>query len=454
MASSVAPEKLEEQFVFTAKLKKQLFIALGIGIVFLLIGIFTSMGAGEGHDHGSLTGEAADQLAMNTTGVAADSHGHGGASWLKRIWANMWINNVFFTGMALIGVFWVAIQYISKAGWSASFKRIPEQFGTFLPISAALTIGVFLLANHDIFHWTHTSLYEADSADFDEIINSKKGFFFNPFMGSEDIPSFPFFYLLRLVFFFGMWYMMYTFIRKESLDEDRNGGLTHYRRMVKLSGAFLVFFAVSSSISAWDWIMSIDTHWFSTMFGWYVFASWFAAGLALILMIIVLMKEAGYLEIVTEDHLHDMGKFLFAFSIFWTYVWFSQFLLIYYANIPEESVYFLERLQSPTYGKFIFINLIMNFLFPLLVLMTRDSKRKIAILKIVCPVVFIGHWFDFFVMISPGVLQESGGLGFMEIGMATIYLVAFLFVVLGNLSKVKLIPTNHPMLQESLHHHT
>jgi Ni/Fe-hydrogenase subunit HybB-like protein len=188
------------------------------------------------------------------------------------------------------------------------------------------------------------------------------------------------------------------------------------------------------------------------MFGWYVFASWFVSGLAAITLVTVMLKEMGYLKLVNENHLHDMGKFVFAFSIFWTYIWFSQFLLIYYANIPEETIYFVDRLKSDYYSKFFFINLIMNFFFPFLVLMTRDAKRKMTMLKIVCTVVLAGHWIDFYLMITPGTLKANGGFGFLEIGLAMVYLSAFAYVIFNGLTKRGLVAQNHPMLEESIHH--
>jgi hypothetical protein len=206
-------------------------------------------------------------------------------------------------------------------------------------------------------------------------------------------------------------------------------------------------------MSAWDWIMSIDPHWFSTMFGWYVFSSWWVSGLAFITFVIIILKEQGYLSIVTSNHLHDLGKFIFGFSIFWMYLWFSQFLLIYYANIPEETVYFVQRLTSPNYSPIFHINLFVNFAFPFLALMSRDSKRQMSILKIVTVIVILGHWLDFYLMVTPGVMQLEGGFGFMEIGLFMIFMAAFLWVVFSNLAKYPLIAKNHPTLQESLHHH-
>ena len=174
----------------------------------------------------------------------------------------------------------------------------------------------------------------------------------------------------------------------------------------------------------------------------------------MITLIVISLKEKGYLSIVNNDHLHDLGKFVWAFTIFWTYIWFSQFLLIYYANIAEETIYFVERLSTGQYANVFYLNLILNFFFPFLLLMTRDAKRHSRILKIVCSVILIGHWFDFYLMITPGTMKYDGGFGFMEIGVTMIFAAAFLFVVLSRLAKAPLVAINDPMIEESIHHHT
>jgi len=265
--------------------------------------------------------------------------------------------------------------------------------------------------------------------------------------------SFPIFFITRMIVFFGLWYLFFTWIKKEMLAQDLDGSLEHWYTARKLSAIFLVIFAVSSSVAAWDWVMSIDTHWFSTMFGWYIFASWWVTGLSVITLIVVYLKDAGYLKVVNANHLHDLGKFIFAFSIFWTYIWFSQFLLIYYANIPEETVYFISRMKNPPYNWIFYANLFLNFVFPFLLFMTRDSKRHMSMLKVVCPIVVVGHWFDFYNMVTPGIMKHNGGVGFLEIGVTLVFIAVFLYVVLNALSKLQLVAKHDPFMEESLNHH-
>jgi len=441
----------EEKFEFTSKAKKTLSILAIVGVVLLGLGTYSAGTTDHHSEEGGHAKEMHDEKASGNhdsehsedgdhAEVAHDEHA-GNPSWLKRIYANLWINNMYFVGLALLGVFFVAIQYVTQAGWSAALIRIPMSFGNWLPIGLLLTLIIFFLGGHDIFHWTHDYLYDVNDPEYDPIIAGKSGYLNTPF------------FLARMVVYFVVWFLMFRWIRKKSLEEDLNGGSNYYYKLRGISAGFIVFFAVTSSTAAWDWILSIDTHWFSTMFGWYVFASWWVTALAAITLITVVLKEKGYLKIVNTGVLHDLGKFVFAFSIFWTYIWFSQFMLIYYSNIPEETVYFIERLSSDYYGIVFFVNLILNFFFPFLVFMPRESKRHTVFLKIVTIIVLIGHWFDFYLMVTPAVMKENGGFGLLEIGMAVLFGVAFLFVALTGLSKYPLIAKNHPMIKEAEHHH-
>ncbi|WBL43606.1 quinol:cytochrome C oxidoreductase [Algoriphagus halophytocola] len=429
MAHDVQHYNLDQKFDFTGALKKTVFTVLGIGAVLLVIGIIMSMFGG--HHEG-----------------AAEAEGHA-FHWYERLYANLWINNVYFTGIAIVGVFFFAIQYAAQAGWSTAILRVMLSMGSWLPIAGVLLIATFFVANHSLFHWTHSYLFDTTSPEYDSIIDGKGAFFYWPM----EKGTFPVFYIVRMFLFFGFWVFFFKKFQQFTYNEDQIGGTATWYKLRSWSAYFLVFFAVSSSIAAWDWVMSIDTHWFSTLFGWYVFSSWFVSGLAVITLLTIFLKGLGYLEMVNENHVHDLGKFVFGFTIFWTYLWFSQFLLIYYANIPEESVYFVERLTSDIYGPYIFVNLAINFVLPFLLLMTRDSKRHGVFLKLVCTLIVVGHWVDFFLMVQPGTLGHNGGVGLMEVGMFLVYGASFIFVVLTALAKGNLIPKNHPMLEESYHHH-
>ncbi len=442
----------DEQYIFKAESKKNLTLLFVAGLVLFVIGVFMAMNAGHGHegDHASI--EITKNLVASTEPAAvsegAGEH-HGSPIWLKRVYTSLWHNNIFFAGLGIIGLFFVAIQYAAQAGWSAPIKRIPLAIGHWIPIAGILTLVIWFVAKGDLFHWTHHDLYNKASVDYDKILDQKSGYFF----WLSEPGGFPTFYILRMVIFFGLWYWFFTIIKKKMLAEDIEGGTANWYSARKWAAIFLVFFGYSSSVAAWDWVMSIDPHWFSTMMGWYVFASWWVAGLAMITLVVANLKDAGYLKMVNANHIHDLGKFIFAFSIFWTYIWFSQFMLIYYANIPEETIYFIQRIKNAPYSWIFYVNLILNFVLPFLLLMTRDAKRHVSMLKVVAPIIIIGHWLDFYNMITPGVMQHNGGLGLLEIGLGLIFLAGFLFVTLNALSKVPLVAKNHPMMAESLNHH-
>jgi len=416
---------MEERFNFTAGTKKNLLYLFVGGIILSLLGIYMIMNSGHGHE---------EVVHASTTSSHSEFH------WYQRVYSNLWINSLYFIGISVSAIFFVAIQYSAQAGWSAGILRVPLAIGRWLPVGGVLMFLIFALTNHDIFHWTHEYLYNPEDPRYDYIIAGKEAYLNLPF------------YLTRMIGFLVIWYLLYSLILKHTKIEDEIGGEVSWRKMFTISTIFVVFYAFSSSVAAWDWVLSIDTHWFSTMIGWYVFASWWVSSLAFITYMVVLLKDNGYLKFINHSVIHDLGKFVFAFSIFWTYIWFSQFLLIYYANIPEETIYFVERVQSDIYYPFFLTNLILNFFFPFLFLMTRASKRYTRFLKIACPMVLFGHFIDFYLMVTPGVLKENGGFGFLEIGILMIFLSAFLYVILNGLKKLPLVAKNHPMLEESLHH--
>ncbi len=414
----------EDRYIISKSDKKKLLIGGIVGLVLVILGILIL--AIGGHPE-------------------ADVEGGHTFHWLQRVYVNLWLDNVYFAGIALTGVLFLAIQYAAQAGWSAYIKRIPEAFGGWLPWAGVLTVVLFFLTNYTlphfyIFHWLDPALVEKGSPEYDAVIAGKSAYLNKSY------------FIVRMIVYYLIWIFMFWLLRRESLAEDRDGLTSHWKKMRTYSALFIIFFAVSSSMAAWDWVMSIDPHWYSTIFGWYNFSSWFVAAMAFITWLIIFLYERGYLQQLNDSILHDMGKYLFAFSIFWAYLWISQFLLIYYANIPEESVYFVERLKSGQYAWIFYLNIVLNFILPFFVLMPRDMKREKAYLKFTSIVIFIGHWFDFYLMVTPGSLKENGHVGLVELGFLIIFTVLFLYVVLKTLSKARLVAHNHPMLEESLHH--
>jgi hypothetical protein len=359
-----------------------------------------------------------------------------------RTWAVLLQNNFYFTAISLAGTFFIAFNYAAQAGWAVGIKRVPEAMGSFLKYGMIGMLVIFLLGHEHLYHWTHhtfAELSDPKNPNFDPIMAGKTGFLNIPF------------YVTRMIIYGLIWVGFTHILRKHSLQEDLDGNISHYKRSVVLSAIFLVCFAVSSSMAAWDFLMSIDAHWFSTLFGWYTFAGLFVSGLAMMALFILYLKMRGYMNHISESHLHDVGKFMFAFSIFWTYLWFSQFMLIWYANLPEEVVYYQTRwrlFKSLWVGNFL-----INFIMPFFILMTRDAKRKNAILWVAGVIILIGHWIDVYVMVMPGTVGAHWHIGFIEIGTAVGYLGAFILSTLTELSKATLVPKNHPMLPETLHHH-
>jgi len=356
-----------------------------------------------------------------------------------RAWAVLLQNNFYFTAMALAGTFFIAFNYAAQSGWSVAVKRVAEAMGQFLWYGMAGMILIFIFGHHDLYHWTHHELYDPASPEYDPILAGKSGFL-----------NMPFFYV-RMFAYAAIWIGFTMIFRRLSLQEDKIDGVVNYKKSVTYSAIFLVLFAITSSTSAWDFLMSIDAHWFSTLFGWYTFIGLFVSGLAMLCLITLYLKSRGYMEHVNENHLHDVGKFMFAFSIFWTYLWFSQFMLIWYANLPEEVVYYQVRWN---YFRTLWAgNLLINFCAPFLILMTRDAKRQTRVLWVAGIIIILGHWLDVFVMVMPGTVGAHWHIGFVEIGTMLGYLGLFLLVVLRELSKAPLVPKHHPMLAESLHHH-
>jgi hypothetical protein len=370
-----------------------------------------------------------------------------------RFWSSLLQNSVYFLLVVNAAMFFVCATTLAWGSWDLAIRRVPEAISACVPVIGVIC-GAILLAvafgdNHTIYHWT-----DSHHVAEDHVLNHKKGFLNKTFFAVVTV--------LTIVF----WSLLGWKMRRISRSLD-NAPLKEIGAKKKYiwnstvwAAIFLVVFAltVMSSIP-WLWLMSIDAHWYSTMYSWYTFASTFVAGLALIALFVIFLKNTGHLPYANNEHLQDIGKFIFAFSIFWTYLWFSQFMLIWYANIPEETVYYKPRAEG-VYSGLYWLMFLINFLAPLLILMTRGAKRNYSTMAFMALLILFGHWLDFYQMVFPGPMKDHDtGNTFVpmilyDFGVALGFVGLILFVTGRALAKAPLIARNHPFVKESVIHHT
>lgn len=393
------------EFKIANRAKTLTLALIVVGVVFTAIGVVMNMG-----------------------------HGH---HFVTRVLVSGLSNSFFFFSIGLGALFFLALQYATETGWYASVKRVIEGVTGFLPYGIALMVLLLLVISAmdgaHIYTWM-----DPEVVAHDKIIEAK-GAYLNQL-----------FFWIRTAAYMLVYFLFWRGFRMRSLREDREGGTDIHLTNYKKGALFLVFFAVFSSTSSWDWIMSIDVHWFSTLFGWYTFAGMWVSTMVVLVLLVLYLKKQGYLTKVNDSHIHDLGKWTFATSFLWSYLWFSQFMLIWYANIPEETTYYITRIEH--FKVLYFTMFLINFAFPMLILMSRDAKRNAGILTFVGLVILAGHWIDVYIMFAGGSLGAQAKIGLIEVGMALLLAGVFIRIVLVNLTKAPLMPVNHPFLDESLHH--
>ena len=418
---------LREQFVIPKKYNTLALVLMAIGVLCTII-LFV------------------------THGTSSDEHV------AARFWASILQNSVYFLLVTNAAMFFICATTLAWGGWQLSFRRVTEAISTCVPVIGVIALVILLAlifgSNHVIYEWA------APEAAKDPAIVHKSGFL-----------NKGFFAVWTIITIAGWWLLGRKMrLLSRSVDE-RSLSIEEGKKYIwdntVWAAAFAILFALTvlSSIP-WLWLMSINAHWYSTMYSWYTFASSFVAGIALITIFVVYLKNNGYLELTSKEHLHDLGKFMFAFSIFWTYLWFSQFMLIWYANLPEETVYFKPRLQGP-YRAIFFLNLIINFLAPLLILMKRASKRNYGTITMMAILILFGHWLDFYQMVMPAAAQTQVTLAngekvwqtyvpnmLVDLGIGLGFVGLIMFVTARSLAKHPLYVKNHPFLKESIVHHT
>jgi hypothetical protein len=427
--------------------------AVGIGAGFLSAPGSTAevkqMMAAHGDDHGEASNESHDTI-KDSHDDAAHGASHDAADEQKHLehtlhqlqnrpWSALYVACFFFFMIALGALAFYAVNFAAQAGWSPVLFRVMEAVTAYLVPGGII---MFVLLGLSGFHINHLFVWaDPEVVAHDVLLQGKAGWLNGTWM------------LIRAAIFLGGWITYRHFAVKFSRagDTAKENDYSNFKKTFRISAGFLVFFLYTESMMSWDWIMSFDPHWFSTLFGWYVLAGMMVCAITTIALITIFLKSQGYLEIVNDSHIHDLAKFMFGFSIFWTYLWFSQFMLIWYANIPEEVTYFMTRIEDfnlPFFGM-----LAMNFLFPLLLLMNSDYKRVNWFVVLTGIVILVGHYIDIFVMVMPGTVGKSWFIGIPEIGSILFFLGLFILVVFTALTKAPLVLKNNPFMKESKNYH-
>ena len=441
-------------YTFSSKLKTFSFILMIVGALGIGYGFFSApkniqevetMLNADSHGHHEAVAHDTHDSGHNDVNAKAEHEEH-----LEHVlhqlqnkpWSALYVAYIFFMLIALGVLAFYAIQIVSQAGWSPLLFRVMQGISAYLLPGSIIFFIILLLTgfhfNH-LFVWMSEGITDPNSPHFDKLIAAKSGYL-----------NFPF-WIIRAAIFITVWNLYRYFSRKNCLAQDESNDDLNYKKNFKLSAAFLVFFIVSESIMSWDWLMSFDPHWFSTLYGWYVFASFIVSSITVIALVTIYLKSKGYLEDVNTSHIHDLVKYMFGFSIFWTYLWFSQFMLIWYANIPEEVTYFKTRIDL--YNLPFFGAVVLNFVFPILLLINTDFKRISWIIVMASIIILFGHYIDFFNMIMPATVGDQWFIGVPEIASICFFGGLFIYVVFTALTKAPLQPKRNPLIEESKHFH-
>lgn len=441
------PEQLTQRFEFSTRVRNIVYGLIGVGLLLLFAGYFV---AGEATSKAGPDAHVElEHIASTIQPVAdtADDAGHGGhhvKTTGTRLLANFLLCSVYFMTLAMGAMFFLAVHQVGNGGWHTAVRRISEAMTMYVPIGA-LTLVVLFFFLDGLYEWTHIP-------EGDEILKAKEGFLNK---GS---------FITRNIVYFVVWIGAAIYLRRLSIAQDSEGSaenISHFKRTTQISAAFVFFFAFSYCLWAVDWLMSLEPHWFSTIYGVYIFGASFKASMFTLGLLLLFLKRQGYMQFTNDSHFHDIFKYAFGFTVFWGYIFVAQLLLIWYSNIPEEGVYYIKRYitDSPIYvgGNFnvlFFLNILLCFVIPFFGLMSRNAKRIPKYFVPIAVIALIGHWLDLFVIIMPGAMESYWDMGLMEIGFFLTFAGIFLYVVFSSLTKANLAPINHPYLEESLHHTT
>ncbi|QQR98531.1 MAG: hypothetical protein IPK18_03110 [Sphingobacteriales bacterium] len=442
-------------YTFESGTKSKILITFVIGVLILLLGIgmnaLKSSKSADAHGTHQTAAEHHDATDAHAQNVHADEHGqdaHSGGHHEKpitlksKLLANFYSLFLFGFYIALTALFFISAATIAWGGWQIQIQKIPLAISRNIFIFLGFLFLAFLLFRHDLFEWTHEYLYIKDSDTFDPILAMKRDYL--------NMPRFWAFFAIQVLAAGGIAFAWW----KNLTQQDSNPSMKLFSKSRAISATAIVLIAfVISTFATWDWSMSIQPHWYSTLFPWYTMASAAVTMFSIVLLIIYHLKSKNLLPRVNENHTHDIAKLMFAISVFWTYLFFAQYMLIWYGNIPEETTFFINRRQLDNYGILFHATLVINFILPFFILMRRNSKRNPNVTKFMAVVIILGHWMDFYLMIGPP-LVPNGGFGLISLGALLIMGSLFAFVTLYSLSKVTdLESSTHPYVKESYNLH-
>lgn len=377
-------------------------------------------------------------ITLLLTAIGACTIVYGFISDPKTTWANYLLVNYYFLSVAMGGAFFLVIQSITQSGWSSAFKRISEAIMSWVPFAAVFFILLWF-GMKNLYTWAIN-----DTASLEHVVQHKSVFLNVPF------------FFARLVLYFILWIIFIRILRHLSIEEDHaepansEGIMKLFARTELYSKIFIFILAITFSLSAIDWIMSLDVKWFSTIFALKNLIAAFLHGVSVLALIVFILYKKGYFPFLNEYHLHDFARYIFMFSIIWGYFWFAQFMIIWYGNIPEETTYFIARWKDGWKTMF-FLEIGLNWFVPFMVLLPVKTCRNMTVITAVIVVLIIGQYIDLFNQVIPG---TTGALKFGWIAAGTFlgYAGLFSLVVATTLSKAGILPYNHPYLDESLNH--
>lgn len=355
-----------------------------------------------------------------------------------RTWINLLVNNFYFISLSLFGGFFLALIAVTNSSFGTPYKRILEAMTAFLPYGLVLMGVLILFGGHYLYIWSH-----ADVVIKDELLKAKSAYLNVPFFS------------IRTIIYFIIWIVFTKYFVLKSRQQDHSEKpLDITRSMVKFGAIFLVLFGLTYNMASFDWIMSLEPHWYSTVFGVYCFSSMFVIGLGFVSVAVIGLQENGYLkEVIGENQFHDLGKLLLGFTTFFAYIWFCQYLLVWYANISEEAEYYVLR-EHYGWDWLFWLSIIINWVIPFIVLLPRQVKRGPWVLWRIALLVLVGQWLNIFILVAPKVYEHLGvynpQIGLIEIGLVMGYVGFFGLVFFNELKKSSLVPLQDPYLLEGV----